>query len=547
MSLSSPGIGSGLDVKAIVEAIVKAEIAPAKSRHDKRLDSVNTELSAVGQLKSSLSSLQETLCTLSDIDELYTKKFTLSEQGYLSATLTSQAAKGTYQIAVQNLAQQQTLATGYFASDTTSIGSYGTMTINFGTYSSNNSTFTPNLAATPVTINISADNNSLSAVCNAINNSNSGVIATIIEDSGGARLTLSSKETGEAYAMQISGSITALNYDPTTGVNSLTQTMAAQNSTILLNGLTISQNSNQLENVINGVTLNLTGATQGTTISMTIDDNQDQLTNLINDFVKKYNDTISLLTNMTGYNKETKQRGIFQGDPQFRNLKLNLTRWATAPLTNSTNAIQALADIGIKTNKQGLLQINQEEFKQALEGNYNAIGALFAKTATATDGAISVQAVGKKAPAGTYAVDLIEFIPGVSMSGTIGSYEATSSDGQTLHGSDVLVSLTLDVSGGPSGPRGNIIINDGIAVLLDQLIDSYLDSKRGDLTQRNSQLNKEIDKLEHEQERIDMRKEQVEKRYMRQFQALDLLISDMQSVSSALTQLMETLPKLKVK
>lgn len=547
MSLSSPGIGSGLDVKAIVEALVKADIAPAKSRHDKKLDSVNTELSAVGQLKSSLSSLQEALRSLSDINKLYTKKFTLSEPGYLTATLTDKAIKGTYQIAVQNLAQQQTLATGYFANSTTSIGSFGTMTINFGTYSADSSTFTSNPDATAVTINISEDNNSLSAICNAINNSNSGVMATIVEDSGGARLTLSSKETGEAYAMQISGDITALNYDPTTGVNSLTQTNAAKNSTILLNGLTISQNSNQLTNVINGVTLNLTGATEGTTISMTIDDNQDQLTNLINDFVKKYNDTISLLTNMTGYNKETKQRGVFQGDPQFRNLKLNLTRWATAPLANSTNPIQALADIGIKTNKQGLLEIDQDAFKQALATNYDAIGALFAKTATATDSAISVQAVGKNAPAGTYAVDLNAFTPGVNMSGTIGSYEASSSDGQTLHGSGELSSLTLNVSGGSSGPRGNIIISDGIAVLLDQLIESYLDSKKGDLTQRNSQLNKEIDKLEHEQERIDMRKDQVEKRYMRQFQALDLLISDMQSVSSALTQLMETLPKLKVK
>ncbi|CEG56690.1 flagellar filament capping protein FliD [Legionella fallonii] len=547
MGLSSPGIGSGLDVKAIVEALVKADITPAQSKHDKKLESVNTELSAVGQLKSSLSSLQETLHTLSDIDKFYTKKFTLSEQGYLTATLTNDAIKGTYQIAVQNLAQQQTLATGYFANDAMSIGSYGTMTINFGTYSSDNSTFTPNQDATSLTINISEDNNSLSAVCDAINNSNSGVIATVVDDSQGARLTLSSKETGEAYSMQISGDITALNYDPTTGVNSLTQTMAAQNSTILLNGLTISQNSNQLENVINGVTLNLTGATEGSTISMTIDDNQDQLTNLINEFVKKYNDTITFLTNLTGYNRETEQRGVFQGDPQFRKLKLNLTRWATAPLNNGNKSIQSLADLGIKTNKQGLLEINQDMFKQALSKNYNEIGALFAKTATATDSAISVQAVGNKVPAGTYAIDLTEFAPGVSMSGTIGPYAATSGDGQTLHGSDVLASLTLDVAGGSSGLRGNIIVTDGIAVLLDQLIDSYMDSKKGDLTQRNTSLDKEVDKLTKTQEKIDMRKEQVEKRYLRQFQALDLLISDLQSVSSALTQLMDTLPKLKVK
>jgi len=123
--------------------------------------------------------------------------------------------------------------------------------------------------------------------------------------------------------MQISGSLTALNYDPTIGSNALTETIAAQNSVIKVNGLTLNQSTNQLKDAISGITLNLKKAELSKTITLNVDDNKDQLTGLVNDFIKKYNDSTTLLTNLTGYNSSTKQSGLFQGDPQFRNLKLN--------------------------------------------------------------------------------------------------------------------------------------------------------------------------------------------------------------------------------
>ena len=546
MSLSSPGIGSGLDVKKIVDAIVTAAITPAQSRHDKQIGNVNTELSAVGQLKSALANMQESLKNMSDISKFYNKKLSLNNSGYLSATATPDAIKGTYQIEVQSLAQKQSLATGYFADKAASIGSSGNMTITFGTYNSDNTNFTVNPDAKPLTLNISPTNNSITAVRDAINNSNADITATIIEDAQGVRLSLSSSQTGENYAMQISGDISALNYDPTTGVNALTQTMAAQNSKVLINGLTINQSTNQLENAISGIKINLTKAEPGTIISMTVEDNKDQVTTLINDFVSKYNESISFLTNLTGYDTETKQRGIFQGDPQFRSLKLNLTKWATTPLNSQNKSLQSLADLGIKTNKQGLLEINQEKFNKVLSANYNEIGTLFAKTATTTDANIRVNSFDSKAPAGTYAINLTEYTPGVSMEGTIGSSAASSTDGLTLRGSDKLSTLSIDVLSGSAGSRGNIIINDGIAVLMSQLIDTYMD-KKGDLNQRNDQLNKQVTKLAKVQEQIDIRKDHVEQRYLKQFNALDVLMSNMQSISDTVTQLMKTLPSLKIK
>lgn len=543
MSLSSPGVGSGLDVKTLVEALVKAEITPLQTRHDNKLTSINTELSAIGQLKSSLANLQTSLNSLSDINKFYNVKYSVSNVDFLSATLTPQATKGTYQVEVEKLAQQQSLASTYL--NTASIGS-GNITINFGTYNVDKTVFTANVDATPVNVTIAPGSDSLIAVRDAINNTNAGVTASIVQDSLGSRLTLTSSKTGANYAMQVSSSITELNYDPTLGNNDLTETIAAQNSVVKINGLTLTQSTNQLQDAISGMTINLKKAEIGTITTLTVDDNKDQLTSLVNDFVKKYNDSMTLLTNLTGYNKDTKQSGLYQGDPQFRNLKLNLSKWATSPLIKSTNSIQSLADLGITTKENGLLEINQDKYNTALNNNYADIGALFAKTATPTDSNIRLNAVNAGVPAGKYDVFLTEYTPGVSMSGTIGSFPATSSDGVTLSGSNDLGGLSIKVLSGSAGARGQIVVNDGIAVLMNHFLDSYMDTA-GDLDQRTEQLNKQVTQLSKTQTQIDARSVSVENRYLKQFNALDVLLTQMQSTSSFLTQQLAALPKFNTK
>lgn len=377
MGLSTPGIGSGLDIKAMVESMVKADLMPAQLRHDKKLNSVTTELSAFGQLKSAISNFQTTLNSLSYASEFNKMISLLSEPGYVSASVTEQAAEGLYQIKVNQLAQAQSLASGYFANNSSSVGS-GSITISFGTYSDNNTTFTLNTEVSPVTINITPGNDSLSAVRDAINAANAGVTASIVQDSVGSRLTLTSSETGEKYAMQITGSLTAMNYDPTTNNTSLSQTMAAQNSQVQINGLLLSESSNRLEKAITGITLELQQADPATTIALTVKKDVEHLKGLINDFVKKYNDFINFITTLTGFDMETRKRGVLQGDDKLRDLKTNLYHLATTPLTTD-GPIQSLADLGITSDKHGLLEIDPEMLDEAINNNYQGISNLFAK------------------------------------------------------------------------------------------------------------------------------------------------------------------------
>jgi flagellar hook-associated protein 2 len=545
MGLSSPGIGSGLDVKGMVDAMVKADIAPLQQRHDKKLNSVNTDLSAIGQLKSSLSSLQTTVSNLTNISQFYKMKSSISESGYFSATVTDQAKSGVYQVQVQTLAQSQSLASNYFASNTTSIGS-GNITINFGTYSSDLSTFTANIQASPVSITIAPGNDSLTAVCDAINASGSEIRASIVQDSLGSRLSITSVQTGESYAMQITGDIAALNYDPTTSNTALTQTMSAQNSLVKINGMILNQSSNHLKNALTGISLDLKQADLGKTINLSIENNEEQLTNSVNDFVKKYNACMTLLNNATSYNKETKQSGYFQGDSQIKNIKASLYQIVANSMQINSGSVQSLADLGLKTTKQGLLNIDQEKFDAVVADNYSSIGAIFAKTVKATDPNIQINSIDTKAKAGTYDVILSEYTPGTSITGTIGGLYTTSSDGMTLKGSGALSSLSINVLSGSIGDRGQIIVEDGLAAVMNSVLETYI-GKNGEFDQRTESLNNEATQLAKTQEKIDERSEMLEKRYLKQWSAVDLLLSQLQSTSTELTQLLDNLPKYKVK
>ena len=546
MGLSTPGIGSGLDIKAMVEGMVKADLMSIQLKHDKKLNSVATELSAFGQLKSAISTFQTSLNSLSFASEFNQMNCTINETGYVAASVTGTgvAVDGLYQIQVQQLAQAQSLASTYFANSTTAVGS-GSITINFGTYSNSNTTFTQNTTVPPVTINIASGNDSLTAVCDAINAANAGVTASIVQDSLGSRLTLTSSETGENYAMQITGSLTALNYDPTTSNTQLTQTMAAQNSLVKINGLVLNENSNQIEGAISGITLDLQQADPATTVTLTVKKDVEHAKGLINDFVKKYNDFMKFITNLTGFDMQTRKKGVLQGDSKLRELKTNLYNLATSPLT-SVGPIQSLADLGITSDKHGLLQIDPDMLNEAIDNNYQAIGNLFAKQITATDPNIKLNSLDTEVAAGSYDVILSEYTPGVSMSGTIGGILANSPDGVTLNGTGDFSTLSIDVLSGLVGNRGQIIVSDGLASLIDGYLDSLVDDD-GEIEERIDRLNDQAKQLDEMQIRINERSITLEKRYYKQWNAVDLLISQMQNTSNTLTQILSNLPKLKTK
>lgn len=532
MGLSTPGLGSGLDIKAMIEAYVNAEIMPLQTKHQAKVDKAQTELSAVGQVKSYLAAIKDSLANLSDITKLYALNCNISDPTFLSATVTGQASKGTYLVEIQKLAKSQNLASASIPDTTTSIGQ-GAITISFGTYNGDKTQFTPASGEQPISLTIPPGGGSLTAIRDAINRAKGPVNASIVKDNTGYRLTLTSTRTGVNYAMKINSDISALQYDPTTNSTNLTEKIAAHDSVISLNGLVLTQSTNTIQDAITGVTLNLNQEQEGKIINLNIADNQGQFTTSINDFIKKYNDAITFLSTITGYDAENSKKGVFITDPQFRTLKNDLNTWATSPLKNNKSPIRALADLGITSNK-GLLKLDQKKYQAALDKNYANFGALFAKTATTTDGGIAVNSIGANVKAGTYNINISEFSQGSVLKGTIGSYNADSTDGIHLSGTGDIAGLSLNVLSGGTGDRGTVTVQDGLANTLNNFINTYIGSK-GDLNQRTDQINKRMKSLSTEQLEINKRLESLTARYSKQFYALDSILAQMKSFSENLS------------
>ncbi|NQY48161.1 MAG: flagellar filament capping protein FliD [Colwellia sp.] len=186
-SISFTGIGSGLQVSDIVEAIVNAEKIPYESRLARQQGAFTTDISAVGALKSALEAVTASFEGLGDVDQ-YQQRTATGRDDFIGLSSDKEAEIGKYSIEVEALASAHKLMSGAIT-DTEAVGE-GTLTIESG---SNN--FNVSVSATAT----------LSEIRDAINDSgdNKSVSATIITDASGQHLVLNSKETGVANAIKV--------------------------------------------------------------------------------------------------------------------------------------------------------------------------------------------------------------------------------------------------------------------------------------------------------------------------------------------------------
>ena len=185
----------------------------------------------------------------------------------MAVSTSASTLPGSYSIEVQRLASVQSNATGVYASADALVGE-GTLHIELGTWGAGQTSFTPKAGATAVDIAVGPPAESLAQLRDKINASNSGVVASVLTDASGARLVLRSAATGEANGFRVGVTdtdgnnldgigLSALAFDPSAGILTMAQALAAANASASLNGLPIASASNTLSNVLDGITLTL--------------------------------------------------------------------------------------------------------------------------------------------------------------------------------------------------------------------------------------------------------------------------------------------------
>lgn len=420
MAITSSGLGSGLDINGIISQLMLVEQQPITALNTKEV-TLQSKITALGSLKSSLSQFQTKVKALTDPSKFNQITSSISDSTYATVSTSSKAQVGRFSLEVSQLAQANKIKTGVFSKTTDVVGT-GKLTIQLGTYA--NGSFSPNADQTTMSVTIDSSKNTLAGVRDAINAANGGVTAAIVNDGSGNRLVLSSKDTGVANSIKITTEDNDLNNTDTTGLSqlaydpaaasgagkNLTELQAAKNALLKVDGLDVSKSSNVISDAVEGVTLSLSKVTT-TALSVNVSRSSADITTAVQDLVKEYNTLASSMADLGhfNYNASTKVKdaGTLQGERALRSVQTELRSVLTGSLGTS-NTYTRLSDVGITFNKDGTLALDSTKLSTAISNDYQKVASLFAANATPTDSKVSYVSAKDDTKAGTYGINITQ-------------------------------------------------------------------------------------------------------------------------------------------
>ncbi len=363
-TLSAAGIGSGLDVQSIVTQLMAVEQRPLDALHQQQ-STLDARISAYGQLKSALSTFQQAMQDLSTPSALKVYTATSGNDSVFTATASNQAAASGYQVEVVRLAERHKFSGAEALGTDTFGGNAGDgLTIQVGSDPQNTLTVDLGTAST------------LADIKDAINNdaANPGVTASIIfGNNGNQRLILTAADSGAANALTLgyTGSISASTFS-FQEVNNIAGNTALLDSEVTIDGYTVNRSGNSIDDVIQGVTLNLNGADPGNQYPLDIARDAGSVADSVDSFVSAYNqlqDTIKTL-----------KAGDLSTDSGLFGIERSLRSIINTPASGLPSGLSYLGQIGVSFTRDGVMTANRTDVESALTSNFNAVSELFSTT-----------------------------------------------------------------------------------------------------------------------------------------------------------------------
>lgn len=356
--ISSPGIGSGLDVQSIVSQQVALESKPLEKLQSKNT-SLNSEISTWGGIKSDLSALQDASQKLMDPSSWNTRALKSSNDDAVTGTASEGAATGSYQVTVNSLAKAQSARSAAVTAGST-LGEGGLL-ISIGQWDAGN--FSSSSSVIPVDI---AASDTMADIARKINGAGAGVTASVVTSNGQDQLMMRSASTGASMGFQVEtygdAALNALSY-PGDGSSGMTLNQAGTDAQVTIDGgMTLTSSSNTLSNVISGLTLDLK-QTGTTTVDVTSD--TSVVKKSVDNFVSAFNTAITNLTTATKYDAGSKTAGPLQGDATAVGL-LNTLKNMVMTNGPTGTSFNRLSDVGLEMQRDGTLKVNPGKLTAAL-------------------------------------------------------------------------------------------------------------------------------------------------------------------------------------
>jgi len=328
--------------------------------------------------------------------------------------------------------------------------------VNLGTNYTGTSTPTSNSGAGAYT-GTSNDTYTLTVVNGGTVGTDNNIQLSYTDSSGKntGTVTLNSGDAGVlknvAQGLQVQFSAGTLVNGQSFSVNTYTPTVQQPTNASVTVGsgngaLTVASPDNQINGLINGVTLQLQGAAAGQSVSLTVASNTSNIQTSIQNFVNDYNSVIQDIAQYTSYDPTTQTAGPLLGNADIESIQNQLSSIAGSVVAGGSSTGISLSTLGITFDNQGNLTVNSAQLTSALSGqtpgvSLSDIQSLFATTGSSTNPGVQfVSASSSTLPSATpYGVR-------ITQAATQGSVKAENS---------VASSVVIDGT------------NDGLAVTVD--------------------------------------------------------------------------------
>jgi flagellar hook-associated protein 2 len=329
-SSSSSRTGSTLDVAGIVSGLMEAENVPV-NKLDSKIGRSAVKISALGLIKSQLSSLKTALIDLQTPANFSKQAAKISNASVATAEITAAASSGSYLMKVTTLAQPAIWNVSGFIDEATALEWYSDK--------------------------FSAVENKPLPTVFRTGNANDKFVLSLTASDNAILVGVQAPPTTKETAAEIDG--TAYKYF---------KSQSSTDAEFTLNGVSFTRSSNKVTDALTGVTLNLT-TTATDPITLTVSNEQVSARPKLDALVKAYNDLYSLYKEQTASSIDVATRGILNSDFAVTSVMRQLVSGLTLPMTNMTGGAldgqTDLSSMGLKLLDSGKLAVDDTLYASA--------------------------------------------------------------------------------------------------------------------------------------------------------------------------------------
>lgn len=493
------GLASGLDTNHLIDQLLQLQAEPIE-RKEKQIEELQVKQDTWRDVNMRMRHLRETVNGLKDPDTFLTKQAYSSDETVVSATVDYSAEDASYDLEVEQLASYHRVASEKHVSELGLDNEPETANDALGLEGSfkfpvENGDEEGEDEVEDIVIEVS-ENDSLNSIRNKINASEAEVEASVINGHLILQSTVSGEE-GEIKVEDPDGILEALRiFGPDEDNGDLkfyNETSEAQNAVASINGIPVERSTNQIDDVIDGVTFHLDGTTtneelgDSPPVTIQISTNTEPAVEAVNAFVEQYNSTNDYIR------EKLDKDGQLQGDTTLMRAQSKLRTLVSQPVRDATieteegvenKKFTSFSSLGVTTlDEDGYLQFNPEQLTQAIQEDPEAVYDVF-------------------------------------------KYEIKDEDGQ---GTDEYSGVAVE-------------LENYMQRLLQNTPDDQGRTMRAITAQEEQSIQRRIDSLYQRIERREERLMRYEDRLIRQFTALERAIATMNSQSEEMTRMVDQLP-----